>query len=258
MAINVNELIFEKPKSLVFTDLETSDVIARLTMLEDPSLQTTSDADEVTNAQGELIDKIYKAKKGRFESSNSLLSLDLMALQYGTEKKVASLTNKIVAPCEEIIKISDKKATLSHEPANADDLKYVHVFKDGNLGVKFEKSTTAADGKFALSGKEITFAEGVTGEVYVLYNYESESAVEVANNSENFPKTVGVTMFGIFHDKCNPNVKYLGGFVAKKGKIDPSSIEVAFNPTGKHPFAVDFVKDFCDESADLFKVFVAE
>ena len=47
MAINVNELILDRVRSLIFTDLSDGSVLGRLTKLEDPSLQTTSEADEV-------------------------------------------------------------------------------------------------------------------------------------------------------------------------------------------------------------------
>ena len=40
--MNVNELILDRVRSLVFTDLNDGSVIGRLTSLEDPSLQTAA------------------------------------------------------------------------------------------------------------------------------------------------------------------------------------------------------------------------
>lgn len=256
MAINVNELILDKVRSLIFTDLADGSVIGRLTKLEDPSLQTASEGEEVTDAQGALITKIFRAKTGRFEATNSLFSVDLLAQQYGTEKEVASDTATIVTPCEETLTVADGKITLSHTPSNT--IKYIYKLENGTLAEKYVVGTTASATEFSINDAEITVPTGVTGKIYVEYEYEATSAVRVVNNTENFPEAVGVKVFAIFKDMCNENIKYAGSIVAKKGKIDPSSIETAFTPTGKHSFAIDFMKDYCDEDADLFSVIIAE
>lgn len=254
--INVNELILDKVRSLIFTDLSDGSVIARLTKLEDPSLQTAAESEDVTDAQGALITRLFKAKTGRFEATNSLFSVDLLAQQYGTEKEVASENDKIIVPCEETLTVSDGTITLSHTPSNT--VKYIYKLENGALAQKYTVGASASDTEFTISDAVITVPTGVTGKIYVEYEYESASAVRVANNTENFPETVGVKVFAIFKDMCNENVKYAGSIVARKGKIDPSSLDLAFTATGKHSFAVDFMKDYCDEDGDLFSVIVAE
>ncbi len=256
MAINVNELILDKVRSLIFTDLADGSVIGRLTKLEDPSLQTAAEAEEVTDAQGALITKLFRAKTGRFEATNSLFSMDLLAQQYGSEKEVADETTKIVVPCEETLEVASGKVTLSHTPSN--EIKYIYKLENGTLAQKYTLGTSATATEFTTDGAEITVPTGVTGKIYVEYEYEATSAVRVVNNTENFPAAVGVKIFAIFKDQCNENIKYAGSIVAKKGKIDPSSIDTALTATGKHAFAIDFMKDYCDDNADLFSVLVAE
>ena len=258
MAINVNELILDKVRSLIFTDLADGSVIGRLTKLEDPSLQTAAEGEEVTDAQGALITKIFRAKTGRFEATNSLLSIDLLAQQYGTEKEVASDTSTIVTPCEETLTVADGKITLSHTPSNT--IKYIYKLENGTLAEKYVVGVSASATEFAIDGAKITVPTDVTGKIYVEYEYEATSAVRVVNNTENFPEAVGVKVFAIFKDMCNENIKYAGSIVAKKGKIDPSSIDTAFTPTGKHSFAIDFMKDYCADTddGDLFSVIIAE
>ena len=254
--INVNELILDRVRSLIFTDLSDGSVLGRLTKLEDPSLQTAAEGEEVTDAQGSLITKIFRAKTGRFEATNSLFSADLLAQQYGTEKEVADENNKIVAPCEEILEVSEGKVTLSHTPSNT--IKYIYLLQSGNIAKKFSVGTDASETEFSINGAVITVPTNVTGKIYVEYEYESTSGIRIVNNTENFPKAVGVKIFAIFRDQCNENIKYAGAIVATKGKLDPSSIDTALTTTGKHSFAVDFMKDYCDESADLFSVVISE
>lgn len=254
--INVNELILDRVRSLIFTDLSDGSVLGRLTKLEDPSLQTAAEGEEVTDAQGSLISKIFRAKTGRFEATNSLFSADLLAQQYGTEKEVADESNKIVAPCEEILEVSEGKVTLSHTPSNT--IKYIYLLQSGNIAKKFSVGTVASETEFSINGAVITVPTNVTGKIYVEYEYESTSGIRIVNNTENFPKAVGVKIFAIFRDQCNENIKYAGAIVATKGKLDPSSIDIALTATGKHSFAIDFMKDYCDESADLFSVVISE
>lgn len=254
--MNVNELILEKVRSLIFTDLSDGSVIGRLTKLEEPSLQTAAEGEEITDAQGALISKIFKAKTGKFTATNSLLSIDLLALQYGAEKEIADDTHKIVVPVEEILTVDAGKVTLAHEPLGA--IKYIYQLENGQLARKFTVGTTASATDFEISGKEITVPTGVTGRIYVEYEYEAASAVRVANRTDKFPEAVGVKIFAVFKDMCNENIKYAGVIKAAKGKIDPSSIETALTGTGKHSFNIDFLKDYCDEDVDLFSVIVAE
>lgn len=255
MAMNVNELILDKVRSLIFTDLEDGSVVGRLTKLEDPSLQTAAEAEEVTDAQGALITKLFRAKTGRFEATNSLFSMDLLAQQYGADKIVADETNKIIQSCEETLEVADGKVTLTHTPSN--EIKYIYKLESNALAKKYTVGTTATASEFAVNGAEITVPTDVTGKIYVEYEYESTDAVKVVNNTENFPEAVGVKIFAIFKDVCNENKKYAGTIIAKKGKIDPTSIDTALTATGKHSFAVDFMKDYCDDDADLFSVIVA-
>ena len=256
MAINVNELILDKVRSLIFTDLSDGSVIGRLTKLEDPSLHTAAEGEEVADAQGSLITKIFRAKTGRFEATNSLFSMDLLAQQYGTEKEIASESKKIIVPCEEILTVEGGKVALSHTPVGT--FKYIYKLESGTLAKKYTVGSSASATEFSISDKEITVPTDVTGKIYVEYEYESTSAVKVVNNTEKFPEAVGVKVFAIFKDQCNENIKYAGCIVAKKGKIDPSSIDTALTATGKHSFAIDFMKDYCDEDADLFNVIVSE
>ena len=255
MSINVNELILDRVRSLRLTDLEDGAVLARLTKLEDPSLQTAAESEDVTDAMGSLITRLFRAKTGKFSATNSLFSTDLYALQLGTEKEIADNTTTITTPIEEILTVDGGKVTLSHTPSNA--IKYIYGFERNQLATKYTVGEAASKTEFLISGKEITVPTDVTGKIYVEYEYEAKQAVRIRNNTENFPEAVGVKIDAIFRDQCNENIKYAGTIVAVKGKIDPSQIEIALTSTGKHGVDIDFFKDYCDDEADLFTIIIA-
>lgn len=257
--MNVNELILDRVRSLIFTDLSDGTVIGRLTQLEDPSLQTAAESEDVTDAQGAVITRIFRAKTGRFEATNSLFSMDLLAQQTGSNKEIAGADNKIPMACEEILEVKEGKITLAHEPS--EEIKYIYKLENNNLAQKYVLGAAASATEFSISGQEITVPTDVTsGYIYVHYMYDAESAVRVTNNADKFPEAVGVKIFAIFKDMCNENIKYAGVILARKGKIDPTSVDITLTPTGKHSFAIDFMKDYCaiGDDSDLFSVVIAE
>lgn len=62
-------------------------MLFRLTSLEDPNLTCTAEGEEVTDAVGAVITTLYRSKKATFSATNSLISLDLAAAQYGARRK---------------------------------------------------------------------------------------------------------------------------------------------------------------------------
>ena len=138
MSINVNELILDRVRSLRLTSLDDGSVLARLTKLEDPSLQTAAESEDVTDAMGSLITRLFRAKTGKFSTTNSLFSVDLYALQLGTEKEIASAENKIPVPVEQTLTVADGKVKLAHIPI-AGTLKFLYKFERNQLATKYKQ-----------------------------------------------------------------------------------------------------------------------
>lgn len=261
---NKNELILDRVRNLNVRDYETKRLLFRLVSLEEPSLACTAEGEEVTDAIGALISMLYRTKRATFSATASLLSTDLLALQYGTKKKVADATNKIVDTTYEILTIEDGEVTLSETPINVagadsvSSVKYIYSMEAGDIATCYEVDTTASADKFSISGKEITVPTGLTGKVYVEYEYETDSALEVSNKSNSFPEMVNLIIYAYFRDKCNENLKYSGKIIAPKAKINPESIEIALTSTGKHPFEFNILSDYCDEEdPELFKIIIS-
>lgn len=265
---NKNELILDRVRSLVTHDIATGKLLFRLTSLEEPSLQCTAEGEEVTDAIGAVITTLYRAKKATFSATNSLISLDLAAHQYGTEKKVASSTSKIVDWTYEILTVSEGKVTLKNEPIKENDtstLKYVYSVVGGEIGTAYTAAATAPakedDVTFSISGKEITLPAGLNrSKVYVEYQYETEKAIEIVNKASEFPKACSLVIYAYFRDKCDENTVYSGKIICPRAKLNPEQVELALTSTGKHAFEFTMMKDYCsDEGEDkLFTIIVAQ
>lgn len=264
MAFNPNELVLEKIRAVEEYDPATNELTGRYTQIEDPSLKTSADATDVTDAMGSTIQTFYNAQKGTFDFTNSLFSLDLAASQFGSKKVVADGDNKIIMPVSEVITIgSDHTVTLKYVPVGATgaEIKFVKVINgDNTFGKTYEVNATPADGKFTLNAaeKKITLPEDVTGRVFVNYERETEAAVQVTKTTEGVPEVKTLLIHAIFHNVCNKNIVYAGVIRCPRAQIDPSSVELALKADGKHAASYVLNREYCDENARLFDILVSE
>ena len=257
--INPNELILDRVRYLTAHDLETKEKIFMLTQLEEPSLNCTAEGEDVTDAVGALITTMYRSKQAEFTATNSLLSLDLAAAQYGSKKEVAGTDNKMVDWTYQFVDFTaeSKTAQLDKVPV-ANSINFIYAVENGAASTSYPVGT-GEEGEFVVSDEGVVTApEGVTGKFFVEYQYETESAVRIVNSASEFPEACEVVIYAIFRDVCNENKVYAGKIICPKAKLDPSSVELALTATGKHPFTFKMFKDYCSVNEELFTIIVAE
>lgn len=162
----------------------------------------------------------------------------------------------------EILPIAeDGTVKLTHKPANVADVKFIYSVENGEVGKSFKAGAQASATEFVIAEDgTITVPTGLTGKIYVEYQFETENAVRIVNKASDFPEACSVVIYAYFRDKCNENVVYSGKVICPKAKLNPESVELALTSTGKHAFEMTMMKDYCtDEGEDqLFTIIVAE
>lgn len=272
MAFNKNEVVLEKIKQASFYDLEDGKLLNRLTSIEDPSLNTSAEKEEVLNAEGNTITEIYRAKKATFSGSNSLFSFDLAASQFGAKKEVAGTegvdpetvsytpVDKIINYTAETMTIDkDGHVKLSRAPV-AKSIKYIYIIEGGEIGESYPVNDAAASDTEAFVAEDgtITVPTGVTeGKVYVEYPYESTEAIRVVNKANEYPTAGKLVILALFRDKCTDKT-ILGSIICPKAKLNPESIDLALTPTGKHPFEYTMMMDTCSDENELFEIVLSK
>lgn len=252
-------MVIDRVRRMTAHDLETGEMLFQLTQLEEPSLNTASEGEDVTDALGSVITTIYRAKTGTFSATNSLFSLDLAATQFGSKKKVADESHKILTYTYEVLTFGDNDTagiTLAHKPANADAIKYVYEIVKKDVGRSFTAGSAPSDTEFQINENKLVPPTGFKGQLLIEYTYESSEAVRVANMSEDFPEAFSAVLYVYFRDVCTDKL-ISGQVIIPKAKINPESIELALTSTGKHPFEMKLNKDYCEEGAELFSIVVA-
>ena len=265
MVFNQNELILEKIRALEEYGPQTLELTGRYTQIEEPSLQTSAEGTDVTDAMGTPIMTFYRNQQAQLSFTNSLFSLDLAATQFGSEKVVAGEDAKLKIPTSEIIKVGGTAeaptAELHYTPITG-TVKYVKVVNaNKTFGETYILDTAASadDKKFSLADKVITLPKGVTGRVFVSYVRETSTGASVSKRSDGIPEIKTIWMHAIFHDPCNENVKYAGVIVAENAQIDPSSVEIGLKSDSKHSATYLIRPDYCnEEESKLFEILVSQ
>ena len=261
---NPNELVLEKIRSVEEYDPETLELVGRYTQIENPSLETSANGTDVTDAMGSVITTFYNAQTGTFSFDNSLFSLDLAASQFGSKKVVASSSEKIIVPVSETVTVTDEhKAVLKYIPVGTPgtEIKYVKVINgDNTFGKTYEIGVSAEGTNFTLDAetKTITLPEDVTGRVFVDYNRESEKAVKVTKTTDGVPEVKMLKINALFHPVCNTNQIVDGVIVCPRAQIDPSSVQLNLTSDGKHSASYMLKKNYCDENGKLFDIIVSQ
>lgn len=272
MAFNKNELILDKVRSLTAHDLSTGEMLFRLTSLEDPSLACTAEGEEVVDAIGALITTLYRAKKATFSASNSLISLDLAAAQFGTKKEVAGKGSEIIVPTYEILTVAEGTTEVNLNHIAEGTISYIYALENGEIATRYNNGSIENETDFVVGKGEKKLEDGTTievskitlptsitaGKIYVEYNYKSENANRIVNKTSEFPKACSMKIFAYFRDKCNENLVYSGVIVSPKAKLNPEQVELALTSTGKHAFEFQMMRDYCDDEAELFSIIIAE
>lgn len=252
---NLENAVIEQIRFVHLYDLVDKNLLVRMTSQEDAQISATSEEDEVVDVTGATIMNINKAKKAEYSASETMFHFGMFALQMGAEKKVATEENKKSVPATDILTAADGKLQLQQTP-NA-PIKYIYKMVQGQIGERYELAETGVaeptSGKFVVKNKEITLPTDVSGQFLVEYEYDSANAMEIADNTSNFPKAVLFKASAYLRDKCT-NERFLAWVVADKAEINATQLDIAFNSQGKHPINIRFVKNYCQENADLFKV----
>lgn len=240
-------------------DLATDEMLFRLTSLEESTLNCTAEGEEIVDAIGSLITTLYRAKKATFSATNSLISLDLAAAQYGAKKVVASEENKVIDRDYEIITIPKDATEVTLKRTPVGTIPYIYSIANGETGTAYKAGADVSELEFVQgeNGK-ILLPTGLTGKIYVEYDFETTKAVVIRNMANQFPSACKVTIFAYFRDKCNENLVYSGKILCPRAKLNPEQVELALTSTGKHAFELVMMSEYCEEENELFTIVVSE
>lgn len=256
MAFDVNNLVIDRVIRGIALSQKDDSVLFSINQIQNPSLNCASESSDAVDAMGTPIATFYRAKSAEFSAENALFDMALMATQLGTTKKVASSSAKIVVPAMETFEASGTSYTLKHTPKTVPTEIYA-LNGDSTFGTKYTKATSASATSFAISGTAVTLPTGIAAgtELFVMYDYETEQAVEVTNNATQFPVGCKFVMEILGADVCDQTNLIKAYLIFPNFKLSPD-FDWTIQTDSSHPFSGKAMQDYCDKEKKLFSIVI--
>ena len=270
MAFDLNNFVIDRIVRGVALSQKDDSVLFSINQIQNASLNCASESTDAVDAMGTPIATFYRAKSAEFSAENALFDMNLMATQLGTSKKVASAASKITVPAmESFTVVEGGKQELNHTPitytavkngvsSTVSSVKEIYALNgDSTFGVKYTCGTSASDTEFAISGKTVTLPTGlaVGTEMFVMYEYETENAVEVVNSAKNFPVGCKFVMEVLGCDVCDQTNLIYAYVIFNNAKLSPD-FDWSIATDGSHPFSMRAQQDYCDKEKRLFSIII--
>lgn len=257
---DINNFVIDRIVRGVALSQDDDSVLFSINQIQNASLNCASESADAVDALGTPIATFYRAKTAEFSAENALFDLNLMSTQLGTSKKVATSTSKITVPAMETFTIDSTKTTyeLKHTPSAAPTEIYA-LNGDSTFGTKYAKSTSASTSAFSLADKTITLPTGIAAgtEMFVMYEYESDKAVEVVNSATKFPVGCKFIMEVLGCDVCDQTNLVYAYVIFNNFKLSPD-FDWSIATDGSHPFSGKAQQDYCDKEKKLFSIVIPD
>lgn len=256
MAFDINNFVIDRIVRGVALSQKDDSVLFSINQIQNASLNCASESTDAVDAMGTPIATFYRAKSAEFSAENALFDMNLMATQLGTSKKVASANSKILVPAMENFTAAGGTYTLKHAPKTA-PVEIYALNGDSTFGKKYVKATAASATAFAISDKEITLPTGLDEgtEMFVMYEYETEQAVEVVNSATQFPTGCKFVMEVLGCDVCDQTNLVYAYVIFNNAKLAPD-FDWSIATDGTHPFSMTAQQAYCDKEKKLFSIVI--
>lgn len=256
MAFDINNFVIDRVIRGVALSQKDDSVLFSINQMQNVSLNCASESTDAVDALGTPIATFYRAKSAEFSAENAIFDMNLMATQLGTTKKVASSTAKITAPAMESFTYGTGSYELKHTPKTVPNEIYV-LNGDSTFGKKFVKGTNASEKEFAITNKTLSLPTGLNAgdELFVMYDYETENAVEVVNSATEFPVGCKFVMEVLGADVCDQTTLIHAYVIFPNFKLSPD-FDWSVATDGSHPFSGKAQQAYCDKEKKLFNIVI--
>lgn len=222
MAFDINNFVIDRVTRGVALSQKDDSVLFSINQMQNVSLNCASESTDAVDALGTPIATFYRAKSAEFSAENAIFDMNLMATQLGAKKKVASSASKITAPAMESFEYGTGSYELKHVPKG--EVKEIYVLNgDSTFGKKYTKGTSPSETEFSLTGQTMKLPTGLNAsdELFVMYDYETENAVEVVNSATEFPVGCKFVMEVLGCDVCDQTTLVHAYVIFNNFKLSP-------------------------------------
>ena len=251
--------------------------------LMDFQISVDAEEDTKTDANGNTIFSISRAKSCDVSFTTPLLTLELVASMNGSEVERGTNDDKIAVPKFETVKLvaTAGKVTIDTTTTTISLAQIVRnsgtvgtpvykvsaafLTKDGSTRKKLEKGTTTpASGEFVFTKGSGT-ADTVTvlnadydegSSILITYEYDTADAIQIVNSAEEFPVASVVKVLVRGYDICDKTSPIYAYFIFPAAKFQTNyTLGMALDQNIDCNLTCSY--DYCSEARELYRMVVA-
>ena len=251
--------------------------------LMDFQISVDAEEDTKTDANGNTIFSISRAKSCDVSFTTPLLTLELVASMNGSEVERGTNDDKIAVPKFETVKLvaTAGKVTIDTTTTTISLAQVVRnsgtvgtpvykvsaafLTKDGSTRKKLEKGTTTpASGEFVFTKGSGT-ADTVTvlnadydegSSILITYEYDTADAIQIVNSAEEFPVASVVKVLVRGYDICDKTSPIYAYFIFPAAKFQTNyTLGMALDQNIDCNLTCSY--DYCSENRELYRMVIA-
>ena len=188
------------------------DLLYTLDQLSKANIEISSESNDITDKNGNVVRTIYKSKTGEFTATNAFLHPQIQNAASGSDLTVAATGSAVPMPKVHIIEAGSEAVVLD-APID-DELSVIGIFGSGANSEPLTKASgsTPSSGKYAYDATThaITVPAAADGEpvkYLVKYERQVESGIKLTNEADKFPPTVRLTLYCSYVDPCDDDLR---------------------------------------------------
>ena len=263
--VNFDNLIIDRVTAGWFETKTDNELLAVLDQISNFQVNTSSETKDKTDAQGALLKRYFTAKSVEVTGENATFSMNLLAIQTGSEKKTGT---DVVLP--RIIQATKPESgtfsvVLPDAPENG-TLIVVGTTSNGlpDVSKQYERDDNAGAGKYSVTVSEgvttITMPTDATDTVQIKYEFKvpaNKLAARVDQTGDKFPKECKATFQILCSDICDTETVVALYVVFPKFQISPD-VDLTFDTESSQAFSASAMKDYCSKGGILYYVALVE
>ena len=254
--LNLSNFIIDRVISGVGYNSE-DEVVFKMDQCQNTSITCGSESTDIVDNVGSPIMTLYRSKTCEISGENAILDFNVTAYQMGMDEKTVAGTKdtaSIVAPAQEVFEAKGGTYTLKNLPIEAPKFLY-ELNEDSSIGNRYELETSG----YAVNGKEVTLPDGIADGtmMFVSYEYNATSAVEIVNSAKNFPKSCKLVLRVLGYNPCHKDNK-LGAYIIFPSFEMSPDFDLSLNAGEAQSWSGKASQDFCSRDKRLMSIVVVD
>ena len=243
-----------------------------LDQLSQASIEISSEKQDITDKNGNVVRSIYASKTGTFNSQNAFLHPQIMNATTGSQIVNATSTAPITAAPKIVLLAAGATEYVLGAGTTVDDntIKVIGIYGNGanskplteslDNTATFDADTNTGTYVYDDATNKITVPASGTGKpatYLVKFDRSYTSGIKITNSVKAFPDTVKLTLYCSYVDPCDDSLKALY-VVLPSFQASPETTLQLQRGEQTMDFNGDIQTDYCGADQTLYIIYVPD